>query len=77
VLYRDLVRDPIATIEAIYRHFGLHLSARGRGAMQQYMRSNPRDARPPHKVNMSDREIARARRAYRRYQAYFNVPDEI
>jgi Sulfotransferase family len=77
LLYHDLVRNPIAAIENIYRHFGLRLSATGRRAMQQYLSANPRDARPAHKVTMSDAEMARARRAYRRYQTYFDVPDEI
>ena len=77
LLYRDLVSDTMGTLENIYRHFGLHLSAAGRKGMEQYMADNPRDSRPAHKVDMSAAEVARARRAYQRYQEYFNIPDEL
>ncbi|MET0985344.1 MAG: sulfotransferase [Steroidobacteraceae bacterium] len=77
MLYRDLVRDPMATLEALYRHFGLRLSDVGRRGMAQYLADNPRDARPSHKVSMSAEDIARAREAYDRYQRYFDVPSEV
>ena len=77
VLYADLVADPIAAITAMYDAFGLKLSDDGRAAMQAYVVAHPRDARPPHRVNLGSEEmITRERVAFRRYQEYFAVPTE-
>jgi Sulfotransferase family len=77
MLYLDLVKDPIRSIEAMYRHFGISLSDRGRQAMVDYLRENPRDARPPHRFDPgTQEEVAEARKAYQRYQDYYQVPTE-
>ena len=76
MLYKDLVSDTMGTLEAMYRHFGITLSDEGRIGMAQYLAENPRDARPPHKVDMAPDAIAHARQAYKLYQEYFNVPTE-
>ena len=75
--YKDLVADPMATIETMYRHFEIPLTAEGRHAMQKYLTDNPRDERPPHRFKAgSEDAIAKARKAYKRYQDYFNVQSE-
>jgi hypothetical protein len=77
VQYRDLVADPIATVESIYAHFGIELSDEGRGAMASYMEENPRDNRPPHQFAAgSDEAVARAHKAFARYQQTFDIPSE-
>jgi uncharacterized protein YneF (UPF0154 family) len=77
LLYRDLVKDAVGTVESMYRHFGIKLSDTSRLAMQKYLTDNPRDVRPAHKFNAGSPEVvARAREAFKRYQAKFNVPDE-
>lgn len=77
ILYLDLVSDTIAAIEGMYRHFGIPLSAAGRQGMVDYLRDNPRDARPPHRFHAGTaEEIAVARKAYARYQTHFNIPSE-
>ncbi len=77
LLYRDLVSDTIGTVEDIYRHFGIPLSATSRAAMAQYLADNPRDARPTHQFNAGSPEaIAKARTAFQRYQQRFQIPDE-
>jgi hypothetical protein len=77
VLYQDLVADTIGTVEAMYRHLGIELTDDGRQAMEQYMRDNPRDSRPPHRFGIGSPEaVARARRAFARYQEHFGIPSE-
>ena len=77
LFYKDLVADTIGTLETMYRHFGIPLSDQGRRGMVQYLKDNPRDARPPHQFSIgSDEAVARARQAFKRYQDYFNVPLE-
>ena len=77
LLYTDLVGDPMQAVENLYRHFGIPLSLEGQKAMAQYLADHPRDARPPHKFSIgSGAEVARARKAFKRYQDYFKVPSE-
>ena len=76
LLYKDLVGDTIATLAKMYQHFGVALSPEGRAGMEQYLRDNPRTARPAHKFGITHEEAALARKAYRRYEEYFGVPNE-
>jgi hypothetical protein len=77
ILFKDLVADPIGTVEEMYQHFGLELTEEGRQAMTRYMAENPRDNRPPHQFGAgSDGAVARAREAFARYQERFGVPSE-
>jgi hypothetical protein len=76
-LFKDHVGNPMATVEAMYRHFGLPLSEAGRRGIQRYLNEHPRDARPAHKFGIGAPEsVASARRAYKRYQDYFNIESE-
>lgn len=76
-LFTELTADPIGTVEAMYAHFGMHLSDEGRAAMVEYMQDNPRDSRPPHQIRVgTDAEIAHARAVNECYQRYFNIPTE-
>jgi hypothetical protein len=77
ILYRDLVADPIAIVEGLYRHFDIEFTNAARDAIEAYCRQNPRHARPSHKLTDDDDEnLAHERRAFRRYQDYFGIPDE-
>jgi Sulfotransferase family len=77
MLYADLVSEPSGTIEKMYEALGMELSPAGRAAMQAYIDANPREARPPHKVNLGSDELnSRERRAFQRYQEYFSIPYE-
>ncbi len=75
MLYRDLVGDTLGTIERMYQHFDIPLSDAGRRGMAQYLADNPRDSRPPHRVDMAPEAMALAREAYKPYQDYFDVPE--
>lgn len=77
MLYRDLIDDPLGSVEKMYAHFGLPLTQEARAAMQRYLADNPRDARPPHRFAAgSDEEVAAARAAYQAYLDRFNIPVE-
>ena len=77
VNYRDLVKDTMGTIAAIYRHFGIALCEMSRNAMAKYLADNPRDARPAHQFNAGSPDaVVRARQAFARYQAACDIPSE-
>ncbi len=77
VLYRDLVDIPIETAAKIHDYFHLPFTADSRRVLENYMRQNPRDKRPPHKVSAETRAaVEKDRPAFKRYQEYFGVPDE-
>jgi len=77
ILFKDLVADTVGEVAKMYEHFGIELTDEGRSAMEKYMAENPRDNRPPHKFSAgSDTAIAKAREAFARYQAHFDIPSE-
>ncbi len=77
VFFKDLVADPLGTIAAMYDHFGMTLSDVGRAGMEKYLVENPRDARPPHRFSIGSADVVAAtRKAFERYQNYFDIPME-
>ena len=55
VSYDEFVKHPIRTVEAIYPHFGLTLSAAARDAMRAlHAQGAPAPARPAHRYALSD-----------------------
>jgi hypothetical protein len=55
VSYDEFVKHPIRTVEAIYAHFGLTLSAGARDAMRAlHAQGAPAPARPAHRYALSD-----------------------
>ena len=78
IRYRDLVADPMGAIAGMYEHFGLELGSDSRAAMQGYMDAHPRSSRPGHEYDIGTvDEIALEREAFRPYQEYFDVADEL
>jgi hypothetical protein len=78
VQYQDLVRDPLAAIAQIYDFFALELSAAGREAIAEHLTNHARSARPAHTYDLgSQDEIQLERAAFKAYQEYFTVADEI
>ena len=78
VQYSDFLQDAVNVAQSIYDYFGLELSDGARESMARYMRDYPRSSRPRHKYKLGDADqIRREREAYRRYQEYFKVPNEI
>lgn len=78
VLYQDFIKTPIAVVEQIYAASDRKLTEAGRAAMQRYMEEFPRTARPAHAYDIgTPAQIAQERAAFRRYQDYFGVPNEL
>lgn len=76
IQYPDLIRDPVGTLTAVYRHFDIDFSSAARQALDDYLQANPRTARPPHQYAVSAESVEHTRAAFRRYQDYFKVPTE-
>lgn len=77
VLYQDLIEDPVGTAEKIHAYFNLPFSDESRATLEQYMRDNPRTARPQHKISPETRAaVDRDRQAFERYMRYFKIPAE-
>ena len=78
VQYQDFMKDPIGLARHIYSYFNIDLPEASIKAMQNFMEANPWHKRPTHKYEVGEKEaIAHERKAYARYQNYFNVPNEI
>jgi hypothetical protein len=75
VRYDDLLRDPIGTVRAIYRHYGRALTPAAESAMRQYLHENPKDKHGRHEYSLEqfglDTERERAR--YAAYRERFGV----
>ena len=78
IQYLDLVADPLATIARIYDHFGWKFGSEGRHVIGKYIEQNPRSKRRAQNYTDGEREtIEQERMAFRAYQDYFQVPNEI
>ena len=75
--FGDLVSKPIESVTTIYDYFGIPLSSEAVNAMQHFVDTHPRDARPRHRFNPGTPEAADvARDAFARYQQRFGVTTE-
>ncbi len=77
VQYECLVSDPLETIVAIYRDFGMVFGEPAREAISAHLAAHPRGSRQVHRYAIGEKvHIARERKAFERYEAYFKVPRE-
>lgn len=78
VLYDELMYDPVAVVSSIYDYYGLPFTDETRQAIVDHVKAHPRTRRPAHRYALgADEQVREEREAFRRYQKYFNVPDEI
>ncbi len=61
VRFRDILADPIATIERMYQHFGFDLSPEGRDAMVTYLEQRPREKHGVHRYSLEQFGLSRQR----------------
>jgi hypothetical protein len=54
VSYDDLIRDPLGTVESVYRYFGLPLSAAAADAMRHLAAGNEGQGRPSHRYTLEE-----------------------
>lgn len=70
VHYRDLVRDPIATVQRIHAQLDLPLGPAAEGRMRRYLATHPKDRHGPHRYaletfGLDADELSRRFKAYR------------
>jgi hypothetical protein len=76
--YADLMSDPVAAIETIYRAFGMAFDERSAERIRRYLAFKPKDKHGRHDYEpMTQEQIARNRPYFKRYQERYAVPDEI
>jgi len=76
VSYRDVARDPLATVRRIYGAVGRKLAPEAEAAMAAWVAKNPREHRPPHEYAMETFGYTREaiEREFAAYRARFVTP---
>ena len=74
--YQDLMDDPMACIANIYAHFGMTLSGEARQRMLDYLRDKPQGKFGRHNYQVDAGRVG-DRPLFKRYQTFYNVPDEV
>lgn len=77
-LYAQLVEQPLQALQTLYQEMGLTLEPATLKAMQHYLQQKPQGKFGRHQYNVGEqRENARKRQLFQRYQDCFRVPDEV
>ena len=78
VHFRELVKDPIATVRGIYERAGRALTSQTEQAMRQWLEDNPAGRHGKHEYRLEDFGLdhAERRKALRFYSEHFSVPDD-
>jgi hypothetical protein len=75
--YQDLMEDPPAAVERIYRAVGLDFDADAAERIRHYLAFKPKHKHGVHRYRtFGAEETARLRPLFRRYQDRYGVPDE-
>jgi hypothetical protein len=78
VHHMDLISDPAATVETVYRHFGMELSPHTATAIEQYVAAAPRGGYGEHRYHFEDHGLdeQRERARFRPYMVRFGITAE-
>ena len=77
VQYNDIIDDPVKVVESIYNHFDIQYTEENLAPIRKYFVDNPRKARPEYSYKLSDDHVVAEQRAlFKRYQDFFNIPNE-
>ncbi|MBS0562619.1 MAG: sulfotransferase, partial [Proteobacteria bacterium] len=76
--YLDLVADPLATVESVYRHAGIEMGEGTAERVEAYVRARPNGGYAPHQYDFADHglDAAAEREKFRRYMVHFGVQTE-
>ena len=79
VRYADLMTDPAATVGRVYERLDVGPPPGLDRAIVEHLAARPRRVRGVHEYALSDTglELDRERRRFRRYQAAYDIPDEL
>lgn len=78
VHHLDLIAEPVATVDRIYRHFGLSLQTAAAEAIRSYVRARPNGGYGEHHYDFADHglDAATERERFRPYTDRFGIPSE-
>ena len=78
VHYRELLRDPIGLIRAIYARVGWTLDREAERRMRAHLASHPKDLHGPHRYSLESFGLNPGAIAHRfkTYREYFDVKEE-
>jgi hypothetical protein len=78
VAYADLMRNPLQTIDSLYRRLGIELTAGAAARMRDYLERKPKDKHGVHVYDFDEMGVDRAaeRARFSRYQRTYAVPSE-
>jgi hypothetical protein len=78
VHHMDLISDPVSTVEAVYRHFGMALPARSASAIAGYVTAKPNGGYGEHHYSFEDHGLneKEERAKFRPYMVRFGVTAE-
>jgi hypothetical protein len=79
VVYRDLVADPLGTVERLYAGWGLPLTPAYRAALEAYLGARHTGRAGGHDYSFADTglDLATHRALVAPYQERFGVPSEV
>lgn len=74
----DLISDPVATVEAVHKHFGMEFSDTVAARIQQHVRAQPNGGYGKHHYRFEDHGLdeERERDRFRPYMVHFGVTPE-
>jgi hypothetical protein len=78
VHHLDLTTDPLATVEAVYRHFGLMVPLDASRRMERMVERQPNGGYAPHAYRFADHglDAAAERAKFRDYMVRFGIQPE-
>ena len=78
IQFRELVGDPVGTVQRIYDFAGIRMIPEAAAAIQGHWDANPADKHGKHEHRFSETglDLEEQRARIRRYQEYFDVPSE-
>ena len=78
VMYVDVVRDPLAVVRSIYRHFEIQLSNEAEHAMLRFLKEHPQNKNGVHRYALEDFGLNRTneRRRFQFYTDHFGLGTE-
>jgi hypothetical protein len=77
-LYADLIRAPVEAVRMVYEKAGMEFTEQSAQRIRDYLAAKPQGKFGKHAYSVAEAEEAAERRTlFRRYQDYFDVPNEI
>jgi hypothetical protein len=78
VHHMDLISDPVSTVDAVYRHFGMTMPEQSAAAIERYVAARPRGGYGEHRYDFEDHGLneQQERAKFRPYMVSFGVACE-